>query len=154
MMPWGLILRLGGPVLLLIGAVVAFRAHVASIRSDERGRIVGEIDDARQKAKIADLEHALAIERRQNEITEKANADRTFEMADANSRLLAYAARLRAQNGDIGTGTAVSGDIKSPIVADGPDQPPLMADLAICNENTVRLKNAQTWWLEQEKVQR
>lgn len=154
MIPWGLALKIGGPVVLLVGLWLGIGHVVGNIRSDERGKVTAEYRDVEQQAEIADLRKALATERRQNEITEEANAKQSADLASANSRLAAYVARLRAPSG-VGQGAGVSGLPDAAGVAGGPDRLSLLDDdLRKCTAIAVRLGNAKDWAEQQQKVER
>lgn len=155
MIPWGAILKVGGPVVLLIGLWLGARHVIANIRTEERGRITAEYVDTQHKQEIADLRKALAIERRQNAITEEANAKQSTDLASANSRLAAYVARLHASDGGVGQGAILPGIPDTAGVAGGTDRLSLLdADLRKCTAIAVRLGNAKDWAEKQQEVER
>ncbi len=155
MIPWSVVLKIGGPILLLIGLWFGISHVIGNIRADERGRVTAEYRDAEQKREIADLQKALATERRQNAITEEANAKQSADLASANSRLAAYVARLRAPGGGVGQGTGVPGVPDAAGVAGGPDRLSLLDDdLRKCTAIAVRLGNAKEWAEKQQGVER
>ncbi|ABQ70803.1 hypothetical protein Swit_4465 [Rhizorhabdus wittichii RW1] len=155
MIPWGPIFKIGVPIALLIGLWLGARHVIANIRADERETVTAEFADTQQKREIADLRQALATERRQNDITEEANAKQSADLASANSRLAAYVARLRASGGGVGQGADLPRVPDAAGVAGGADRLSLLdADLRKCTAIAVRLGNAKDWAEKQKEVER
>jgi len=147
--------KIAGPIALIAALIVGFKFYVASIRADERREVTSEFTAAQQKAEIADLKKTLATERQQNAITEESNAKQVADLANANSSLSAYIARLRTSGGGVGQGKIVPGTADAANLIIGADRLSILDDdLRKCTAIAVRLGNAKEWAERQAKVER
>lgn len=146
-------LKIGGPILLLIGAVVGFRAYVASERADERKDVTGEFIIGQKQAEIADLKNALAEATSRVRITEGTNADLSESLTSGLAARDDYVERmLRTLRQRPAQSPGEAGVAGTAELAGGSDQATFVADVAICDENTKRLINAADWYEKQRAL--
>ena len=152
-MPYLLLAKIGGGIALVIAAVIAFKMFVSGIRSDERQKVTAEFTVAEQKATIADLEGALREAKNRQKQTEQSNADLSQSLVDGATQRDAYVQRMLASFRRGAPEKAGQAGVASPAeLAFRADQATFVADVAICDENTRRLINAQEWYERQRTL--
>jgi len=145
-------LKIAGPIALLLAVITGGKLYIAHIdrtaRAEQKAADEAVVKAAQLEAKAKDLENARATEAARAQGTKDANDALYPQLADARSRLAAYAARLRNQAAQGGGDRADMPSVASAAdVADGADPlSQLDDDLDRCTEAVVRLKNAQDWW--------
>lgn len=142
--------------LALLAVALGQTIHAKNLRGDLDGcRKAREIDhlivaDATQRAKAADLQHALKVERDNARIAQEKQHELESQLAAARGVAARYASLHPAPQADPGR----SGTSGEPGVADparGTDEAGAQAvvpaeDLTVCAENTILAEGWQEWW--------
>ena len=119
---------------------------------------ISNVHTAAEKARADDLAHAKAVEAQQSAITQEASRDLEQKLADARRIADDYARRLQSATPQADPGRGGAEDLpRAPDTsgsAPGAGVDPLLDDLRICSENTVKAQAWLDWWNRQGAVSR